>query len=101
MWVHEMIVVSQIQLGERQNKKRYKRTRNRGNGPSFKLSHSRLLSTPTKAHCPTSSSSSPRVGKDFWELNFKLSRHQKMPRSDWIIASTAGSAFQVKKAEKH
>lgn len=49
---------------------------------------------------PQAPSSPPRAGKDFWELNFKLPKHQKMPRSEWIMASTSVSALQVKKAEK-
>jgi len=36
-----------------------------------------------------------------WEVNFQLSRQQKMPRNEWVMASTVVPAFQLKKAEKH
>lgn len=55
------------------------------------------LKASSHAVPPQAPSSPPRADKNFWELNFKLPKHHKMLRSEWIMASTAVLALQVEK----
>lgn len=52
------------------------------------------LKASSHAVPPQAPSSPPRADKNFWELNFKLPKHHKMLRSEWIMASTAVSRWK-------